>query len=148
MTDVRTFTFLDQAAVRVVEVDHQPWFVAADVCAALGITNSRQALSLVDDDEKGVTTSDTPGGTQHVSVINESGLYSIILRSRKPAAKPFKRWVTHEVLPTIRRAGAYVDPRRVDTTDPDAVAAAAQDAVRVVRELGPREQGPPTGCHR
>ncbi|MGI5144834.1 BRO family protein [Plantactinospora sp. CA-294935] len=85
----------------------EPWFVAADVCTALDINNSRQAVSYLDEDEKGVTTNDTPGGQQQVSVVSEPGLYSLILRSRKPQAKEFKRWVTHEVLPAIRKTGRY-----------------------------------------
>jgi prophage antirepressor-like protein len=97
--------------VRVV-TDEQgmPWFVAADVCAVLGVGNSRQALTRLDDDEKGVISSDTLGGTQSLSTVNESGLYSLILGSRKPEARAFKRWVTHDVLPAIRRTGSYSTP--------------------------------------
>ena len=83
-------------------LEGEPWFVAADVCRALGLGNSRQTLSYLDDDEKGVITSDTLGGKQEMSTINEPGLYSLILRSRKPEAKAFKRWITHEV---IRKTG-------------------------------------------
>lgn len=84
-----------------------PWFSAADVCAALTIANSRDALDRLDDDEKGVATADTLGGAQEIATVNESGLYSLILTSRKPEAKKFKRWVTHEVLPSIRKSGGY-----------------------------------------
>ena len=94
-------------SVRTVIINEEPWFVAKDVCDALEIGNSRQAVSYLDDDEKGVTTNDTLGGTQQVSIINESGLYSLILRSRKPEAKKFKKWVTEEVLPTIHKHGIY-----------------------------------------
>jgi len=100
------FTFTTQT-VRVVLVEDAPWFVAADVCAALEIDNNRQALARLDDDEKGVISNDTPGGRQEVGIINESGLYSLILGSRKPAAKRFKKWVTSEVLPAIRQHGRY-----------------------------------------
>lgn len=86
-------------------LEGEPWFVAADVCRALGLGNSRQTLSYLDDDEKGVITSDTLGGKQEMSTINEPGLYSLILRSRKPEAKAFKRWITHEVIPAIRKTG-------------------------------------------
>lgn len=86
-------------------LEGEPWFVAADVCRALGLGNSRQTLSYLDDDEKGVITSDTLGGKQEMSTINEPGLYSLILRSRKPEAKAFKRWITHEV---IRKTGGYI----------------------------------------
>lgn len=93
--------------VRTVTIDGDPWFVARDVCGVLDIGNPSQALSYLDDDERGLTTNETPGGQQQLAIINESGLYSLILRSRKPEAKAFKRWVTHEVLPSIRRTGQY-----------------------------------------
>jgi hypothetical protein len=96
-----------------VSTDEQgnPWFIAADVCAALAIANPRDALTRLDDDEKGVASTDTLGGRQSLSTVNEFGLYSLILGSRKPDAKRFKRWVTHEVLPAIRRTGRYEVPR-------------------------------------
>jgi len=84
-----------------------PWFVAADVCAALGVGNSRDAFARLDDDERGVVSTDTLGGRQSMAAVNEPGLYSLILSSRKTEAKRFKRWVTHEVLPAIRRTGRY-----------------------------------------
>ena len=96
--------------VRILERNGDPWFVAKDVCAVLDIRNSRQATSYLDDDEKDVITNDTPSGDQEMTVVSEPGLYSLILRSRKPEAKAFKRWVTHEVLPSIRKTGAYVTP--------------------------------------
>jgi len=94
--------------VRTVLVDGTPWFVAGDVCAVLGIGRPQDATRYLDDDERGRCPLDTPSGDQQVSIINEPGLYSLILRSRKPEAKAFKRWVTHEVLPAIRRTGSYV----------------------------------------
>lgn len=97
--------------------DGQPWFVAADVCAALDIANSRDAVSRLDADEKGVANTDTPGGLQRVGVVNESGLYSLILTSRKPQAHAFKRWVTHEVLPAIRQTGGYMVARADETPE-------------------------------
>lgn len=95
--------------VRTLLIDDQPWFVATDVCQALAVRNNRDALSRLDDDEKGVATTDTLGGTQAVGIINESGLYSLILTSRKAEAKRFKKWVTAEVLPAIRKHGRYED---------------------------------------
>ena len=83
-------------------------FVAKDVCVCLEIGNSRDAVASLDDDEKGVGIIDTPGGKQEMSIVSEPGLYSLILRSRKPEAKAFKRWVTHDILPSIRKTGAYV----------------------------------------
>ena len=100
------FRFSSQA-VRVIVRDDEPWFVANDVCAALGLDNSRMATDRLDDDEKGVTSIDTLGGAQAMTVISESGLYSLVLASRKPEAKPFKKWVTSEVLPAIRKSGRY-----------------------------------------
>jgi prophage antirepressor-like protein len=93
--------------IRTVLRDAEPWVVAADACAALDITNPRSSLALLDEDEKGVHTMDTLGGPQQMAVVNEPGLYSLILRSRKPEAKAFKRWITHEVLPAIRKTGSY-----------------------------------------
>lgn len=95
-------------AVRTLERDGNPWFVLADVCRVLEIDNSRNAAARLDEDEKGVHTVDTPSGAQQMTIINESGLYSIVLTSRKPAAKRFKKWVTGTVLPAIRKDGAYI----------------------------------------
>lgn len=78
----------------------------------LGLDNVTKALLTLDDDEKGLTIIQTPGGPQKINIINEPGLYSLILRSRKPEAKQFKRWVTHEVLPEIRRTGKYDEERK------------------------------------
>lgn len=94
-------------AVRVVLRDDEPWFVAADVCAALGIARTDDGVGRLDDDEKGTASIRTPGGAQEMTVVNESGLYSLVLGSRKPEAKPFKKWVTSEVLPAIRKSGRY-----------------------------------------
>ena len=88
--------------------DREPWFVAVDVCKALEIKNNRDALGRLDDDEKGVVSTDTLGGEQEVGVVNESGLYTLVLGSRKSEAKAFKRWITHEVIPTIRKTGGYI----------------------------------------
>lgn len=95
--------------VRTVMLNGEPWFVAKDICAVLEIANNRDALSRLDDDEKGVASTDTLGGKQEMSIISESGLYSLTLGSKKPQAHAFKRWVTHEVIPTIRKTGGYVN---------------------------------------
>jgi prophage antirepressor-like protein len=95
--------------VRTLLIEDQPWFVAADVCQVLAIRNNRDAIARLDDDERGVATTDTPSGQQDMGIINESGLYSLILRSRKAEAKRFKKWVTAEVLPAIRKHGSYED---------------------------------------
>ena len=96
--------------VRIVEKGGEPWFVARDVCKVLEITKVDSAIRNLDADEKGAHTVSTPGGNQEMTIVSEAGLYSLILRSRKPEAKAFKRWVTHEVLPSIRKTGAYLSP--------------------------------------
>ncbi|EXI92404.1 MAG: putative phage-encoded protein [Candidatus Accumulibacter sp. BA-94] len=107
MNAITPFHFGDQQ-VRVISDDHgEPWFVGADVCEALALRNSRDAMARLDEDEKGVAITDTLGGQQEMVTINESGLYSLILTSRKAEARKFKKWVTSEVLPAIRRTGAY-----------------------------------------
>lgn len=94
--------------VRSVKIDGEVWLVAKDVCEILELTNSRMVTDELDDDEKGVSSIYTPGGMQNMTVINEAGLYKLTFRSRKPKAKEFTRWVTHEVLPEIMRTGKYV----------------------------------------
>ena len=111
--------------VRVVEQDGEPWFVAKDVCNCLELSNSRKALSRLDDDEKGVTLSDTLGGRQEMATVNEYGLYSLVLSSRKPEAKEFKRWITHEVIPSIRKYGSF--NMAIPRTLPDALNAYANE---------------------
>lgn len=109
MNNLEIFTYNNQG-VRTVIKDGQPWFVAKDVCDILEISNNRDAVSRLDDDEKGVDFTDTPGGSQQVIIISESGLYSLVLTSNKPEAKQFKRWITHEVIPSIRKSGSYGQP--------------------------------------
>lgn len=96
--------------VRTVLVDGEIWFVSADVAAALGYRDAANMVRNLDEDEKGTQIVSTLGGKQEVSVINEPGLYAAILKSRKPEAKQFKKWVTGEVLPAIRKTGAYIGP--------------------------------------
>lgn len=109
--------------IRTSIIDGEPWFVAADVCRALKISNNRDAMSRLDDDEKGVALTDTLGGKQSAVIVNEPGLYNLVLGSRKPEAKEFKRWVTHEVIPAIRKHGAYMTPDTIERvlTDPDTI---------------------------
>ncbi|MFZ7311611.1 BRO-N domain-containing protein [Comamonas jiangduensis] len=106
MADITPFNF-GIFTVRVIVQDNKQWFAAADVCTALAIRNHRDAVMHLDDDEKGVVSTDTLGGTQNISVVNESGLYALVLRSRKPEARKFAKWVTKEVLPSIRQTGGY-----------------------------------------
>lgn len=93
--------------VRVIMDGDEPWFVAKDVCDTLGIANPSQALTYLDDDERALTTNEGAPGLGKLAIVNESGLYSMILRSRKPAAKIFKKWITKEVIPAIRKTGSY-----------------------------------------
>lgn len=117
MNALSVFSFQENHPVRVVMVNGNPWFVAKDVCDALRLVNSRKALMSLDEDEKGVTLSYTPGGEQKLNIISESGLYTLILRCRDAVkqgttAWRFRKWVTNEVLPAIRKNGeyAYVEP--------------------------------------
>ena len=95
----------------------EPWWVLADVCKVLEISKHRDAASRLDDDERESVLVDTLGGLQSMTAINESGLYSLILTSRKPSAKRFKKWVTSEVLPAIRKTGGYMVGRYKKTSD-------------------------------
>lgn len=114
MADIRTssanaltFSFSTQT-LRAVMINGEPWFVASDVADALAYRDAFNATRFLDDDEKGTQIVSTPSGEQEMTVINESGLYACILKSRKPEAKKFKKWVTSEVLPAIRKTGRYV----------------------------------------
>ena len=95
--------------IRTINKDGEPWFVGKDVAEVLGYADTRKAIRMhVDDDDKGGDILSTPGGRQQITIINESGLYSLILSSKLPQAKEFKRWVTNEVLPQIRKTGGYI----------------------------------------
>ena len=98
----------EQNKVRAIVLNGEPWFIAADVCEVLDIQNSTQAVGRLDDDEKAMLNIGLSGGD--TNIINEPGLYSLILGSRKPEAKAFKRWITHDVIPAIRKTGAYSTP--------------------------------------
>ena len=107
MTDLQIFNNDRFGQVRIVPVDGELMFVAKDVCDCLEITKHRDAISRLDSDERGSVKLDTPGGKQDVAAINEYGLYNLVLSSRKPEAKEFKRWITHDVIPSIRKTGSY-----------------------------------------
>lgn len=105
---VKIFESEQFGQVRTVMVDNEPWFVAIDVCKALDISNSRDAISRLDEDEKNtVALTDGNRGNPNMAIVSESGLYSLTMRSRKPEAKQFKRWITHDILPTLRKTGTY-----------------------------------------
>ena len=107
MTDLQIFNNERFGQVRIIPVDGELMFVAKDVCDCLEITKHRDAISRLDSDERGSVKLDTPGGKQDIAAINEYGLYSLVLSSRKPEAKDFKRWITHDVIPAIRKTGSY-----------------------------------------
>ena len=109
MNDMQVFTNNMFGQVRVVQRDGEPWFVAADVCKALEISNPRMATERLDADEKNtVSLTDGNRGNPNMTIVNEPGLYTLVLGSRKPEAKLFKRWITHEVIPAIRKTGGYI----------------------------------------
>jgi prophage antirepressor-like protein len=101
------FTYNESNDVRVVIYNGNPWFVAKDVTEILGINNPADFVRELDEDEKGIANIDTLGGKQNLCIVSEAGLYSLVFKSRKPEAKEFKRWITHEVLPSVRQTGSY-----------------------------------------
>lgn len=114
MNELQTFSFNNQP-VRTVQLNNQPYWVLKDVCAVLGISNSRMTAERLEDDEVSQTDIiDALGRIQNTTVITESGLYAVILRSDKPNAKEFRKWVTSEVLPAIRKHGAYATPETIE----------------------------------
>jgi len=117
MSTLTVFNF-ESHEVRTVLRNGEVWFVASDVCKALGYANTSKAIGdHLDDDEKDITTGYTPGGDQKLSIISESGLYALVLRSRKPEARKFAKWVTREVLPAIRKTGTYAVEGWIDVED-------------------------------
>ena len=122
------FDFEGRQVRIVTDAQGEPWFVAADVLSTISL--DRKALERLDDDEKGVNSIHTPGGIQEMITINEPGLYALVLGSRKAEAKRFKRWVTHEVLPAIRKTGSYAVPARA------ALPAPTQDRVTSLLLIG------------
>lgn len=123
MNELKAFKNPKFGTIRTTTINGEPWFVAVDVCKALEIQNNRDAISRLDADEKGVASTDTLGGKQELTIVNEPGLYALVLGSRKPEAKAFKRWITHEVIPTIRKHGAYMTPETIEKvlSDPDTI---------------------------
>lgn len=116
--NIKVFENEQFGKIRVVEKNNEPWFIAKDVCKALGLAQVSRAIQKLDEDE--VTNSkviDSIGHEQKVNAISEAGMYSLVLVSRKPEAKAFKRWVTHEVLPAIRRTGGYMVTKADDTPE-------------------------------
>lgn len=125
--DLKTFTNDQFGQLRTVTINNEPWFVAADVCKALEL--DRTATRRLDEDEKGVHSTHTPGGDQEITVVSEPGLYTLVLGSRKPEARQFKRWITHDVIPAIRSHGGYLTPELTEQvlSDPDTIIRLATD---------------------
>lgn len=147
MSNIIPFEY-NSRQVRTIVKDGEPWFVAADVCSILDIdtstaVNGRNRISDsgiirdggLDDDEKDTDIVSTPGGSQEVLIVSEAGLYSLILKSRKPEAKAFKRWITHEVIPSIRKHGTYMTPETIEKVllNPDTI-------IRLATELKQERQ--------
>lgn len=136
MTDIQTFNNPEFGSIRTIEQNGEPWFVGKDAAEALGYSNPQKAIrDHVDDFDKGVNEMDTPGGKQQMPIINESGLYSLIFSSKLEGSQRFKRWVTSEVLPSIRRSGHYMTPAalREAILNPDTVIQLAQQ-IKAERE--------------
>lgn len=150
MSELQIFTSEEFGKVRAVERNGEPWFVGKDVAEALGYSNPRQGIaSHVDNEDKGVQILDTPSGTQQMTIINESGVYSLVFSSKLSTAKRFKHWVTSEVLPAIRKHGGYLTPNKIEEvlTDPDTIIKLAttlkeERAARVQAELKLEEAQP------
>lgn len=118
MNELKVFENPTFGQVRTIEIDNEPWFVGKDVAEALGYSDTAKAIRVhVDPEDKGVDEMATPGGKQNITIINESGLYSLILSSKLPGAKEFKRWITHDVIPSIRKTGGYIKGQETMTPD-------------------------------
>jgi len=132
-TIVKIFDNSEFGALRVTkDADGEPWFVAKDVCRALGFSKQHDATKYLDPDEKGGTNCPTPGGIQKMNTVSEGGLYTLIFHSRKPEAHAFKRWVTHEVLPSIRQDGGYIAAGN-DESDEQVMARALRIADKTIK---------------
>ncbi|WP_262771110.1 phage antirepressor, partial [Clostridioides difficile] len=134
MNDLQIFKNNTFGEIRVIEIKEEPWFVGKDVAEKLGYKDTSDALKRhVDDEDKGVGEIPTPGGNQNMRLINESGLYSLILSSKLPNAKAFKRWVTNEILPSIRKTGGYIHTTE-DMSDDEIMARALQVAQKTIEK--------------
>lgn len=130
MTDLQIFNSPEFGAIRTIEKDGEPWFVGKDVAAALGYSNTADAVQKhVDDDDKLTSQIAIAGQNRNIIIINESGLYSLVLSSKLPGAKQFKRWITSEVIPSIRKHGAYMTPDKLEEVllKPDTLIQLAQN---------------------
>ena len=137
MSELAVFKFEDALPVRITDRDGSPWFVAKDICSALELSNVSEALRALDDDEKdGFRISDSIGRMQKTPIISESGMYALVIRSNKPAAKAFRKWITSEVLPNLRRDGSYSLPGQTPET--------VESAPAPLRKVEPEKQETPS----
>ena len=113
-TDVTTFHYGLEEVRTIIGDDGEPRFVLTDLCRVLGLTNTTMVAQRLDDDEKGLSLAETPGGHQRITTVTEAGMYAVVLRSDKPEARNFQRWITHEVLPAIRQHGVYATPTAIE----------------------------------
>jgi len=134
MNALQIFNYQEKQ-VRTVLKDGEPWFVAVDVCNILGLVNPSESLRSLDDDERS-TLRISEGGPE-ANIISEAGLYSLILRSNKPEAKTFKRWITHEVIPQIRRTGSYL-PAQIDSKFLYQIAAQLEEKEKQIQLMTPK----------
>jgi prophage antirepressor-like protein len=143
MTEVLPFTFPDTGQqVRSLSLDGEAWFVGKDACEAVGISKYRDAIAQLDDDERVSMVVDTPGGPQTMALVNEPGVYALMMISRSPRVKPFRRWLAHEVVPALRRTGTYTVP----VADPDPAPLRIQLAVNTLAELAHDEHVVPAAA--
>lgn len=134
MNEIQIFSNPEFGEIRTTTINNEPWFVGKDVAQVLGYKETAKAIrEKVDTEDKGVSKMDTPGGVQDITIINESGLYSLILSSKLPGAKKFKRWVTSEVLPSIHRNGGYIAGQE-ELSDTELIAKALLVADRKIKE--------------
>ncbi len=145
MSEIIPFDYSGQQVRTLTDLDGNTWFVAADVCAVLGLNHVNKATQGLDGDERNtVPYTDSSGRSQQMVIVSEPGLYTLLVRSRRPEAKPFRRWVTHEVLPALRRTGSYSVEQRtaeaapVPAADPLDVLAAMVAELRTNRETANR----------
>lgn len=157
MNELQIFNNAEFGEVRTVVKDNEPWFVAADVCEFFGVTNRNRVLQNLDEDEKGGTQIDTPGGVQTVTIINEAGLYTLLfylqptkargvsdeyIAARCEQLRKYKRWITHEVIPTIRKTGAYMTPETAMkiVSNPDFLIATANKIKQLQGDVAERDE--------
>ena len=134
MKELKIFNNEEFGKIRTITNDNEPWFIANDVCKCLEIGNTSQALARLDDDERNTIILNEGIGNPNKSIVNEYGLYNLILASRKKEAKKFKRWITHEVLPAIRKDGGYIVANENDTEE-DILAKAMLIAEKRIEKL-------------